>query len=195
MGIVASKPDVAQTTSGTGTQLKNLRKRAGLTLRQLGGRCGITASYLSNLERGRSSPTLVTLTRVLHALGSDLESFFTEGMIRHPAGPVFRRSDMRSASDARRHYTFALPRQGNLKIQILDEYLAAGEDEPEFEILDCDVSGILLSGTLELQIDDEEPVIMRPGDAFYIPEKTRHWGRCLGPEPAHLITVYVPPRY
>jgi transcriptional regulator with XRE-family HTH domain len=161
----------------------------------LGERCGITASYLSSLERGRSSPTLATLTRILHALGSDLESFFSEGGAHHASGPVYRRSDMRSASDSRRRYTFALPRREGIKIQLLDEYIAAGEEAPEFEVLGCDVSGVLLSGTLELEIDGQTPIVLYPGDAFYIPENTRHRGRCLGSEPAHLITVYVPPKY
>jgi transcriptional regulator with XRE-family HTH domain len=184
-----------QETNDVGARLKDLRTRGRLSLRQLGDRCGVTASYLSNLERGRSSPTLVTLSRVLHALGSDLESFFTDATTPHSTGPVFRRSDMRSAADVRRHYTFCLPRQESIKIQMLDEYLAPGEDEPEFEALDCDVAGFLLSGTVEFQIDGEAPVIMRPGDVFYVPENTSHWGRCLGQEPAHLITVFVPPRY
>ena len=172
-----------QETNDVGARLKDLRTRGRLSLRQLGDRCGVTASYLSNLERGRSSPTLVTLSRVLHALGSDLESFFTDATTPHSTGPVFRRSDMRSAADVRRHYTFCLPRQESIKIQMLDEYLAP------------DVAGLLLSGTVEFQIDGEAPVIMRPGDVFYVPENTSHWGRCLGQEPAHLITVFVPPRY
>ena len=178
-----------------GVHLKKARTQAGLSLREVGDRCGIAASYLSNLERGGSSPTLATLTKILHALGSDLETFFANGDGAEPTGPVFRRSDMRVASDAKRRYTFVLPRREDIKAQMLDEYIMPTESAPEFESLDCDVAGILLSGTLELEIEGDAPLILCPGDAFYVPGRTSHRGRCLGSEPTHLITIYVPPKY
>ncbi len=172
-----------------------MRTRAGLSLRKLGERCGIAASYLSNLERGGSSPTLATLTKILHALESDLETFFSQAGEGKLTGPVFRRSEMQVASDAKRRYTFVLPRRDDIKSQMLDEYIMPGESDPEVESLGCDVAGLLLSGTLELEIEGEAPQILCPGDGFHISAGTRHRGRCLGPEPAHIVTVYVPPKY
>jgi len=182
-------------TEEMGARLKQIRAEGGLTLRQLGERCGIAASYLSNLERGGSSPTLATLTKILHALGSDLESFFANAPAGETAGALFRRSEMRVATDMARRYTFLLPRRRDVKAQMLDEYLMPGESDPEFESLDCDVAGVLLSGTLELEIEGDAKHILCPGDSFYVAARTLHRGRCLGPEPAHLITIYVPPKY
>jgi transcriptional regulator with XRE-family HTH domain len=182
-------------SEGIGTHLKEIRLRAGLTLRQLGGKCSIAASYLSNLERGGSSPTLATLTKILHALGSDLESFFANAAGGAMTGVVFRRGDMRVATDTARRYTFLLPRRKDVKAEMLDEYLMPGESEPELESLDCDVAGVLLSGTLELEIHGEARQVLCPGDSFYVAAGKGHRGRCLGPDPAHLITVYVPPKY
>jgi transcriptional regulator with XRE-family HTH domain len=182
-------------SEGIGTHLKEIRLRAGLTLRQLGGKCSIAASYLSNLERGGSSPTLATLTKILHALGSDLESFFANAAGGAMTGVVFRRGDMRVATDTARRYTFLLPRRKDVKAEMLDEYLMPGESEPELESLDCDVAGVLLSGTLELEIHGEARQVLCPGDSFYVAAGRGHRGRCLGPDPAHLITVYVPPKY
>ena len=182
-------------SEGIGTHLKEIRLRAGLTLRQLGGKCSIAASYLSNLERGGSSPTLATLTKILHALGSDLESFFANAAGGAMTGVVFRRGDMRVATDTARRYTFLLPRRKDVKAEMLDEYLMPGESEPELESLDCDVAGVLLSGTLELEIQGEARQVLCPGDSFYVAAGKGHRGRCLGPDPAHLITVYVPPKY
>ncbi len=178
-----------------GERLKQMRSRAALSLRELGERCDITPSYLSNLERGGSSPTLATLARILHALDSDLESFFTDHEAGDLTGPVFRRSQMRHASDATRRYTFVLPVREGVKTEMLDEYIMPGESEPEFESFNCDVAGLVLGGSLELEIEGDPSSVLCPGDAFYVTEGTRHRGRCLGPEPAHLITVYVPPKY
>jgi transcriptional regulator with XRE-family HTH domain len=184
-------------SEGIGARLKYIRVQAGLTLRQLGSKCGIAASYLSNLERGGSSPTLATLARILRALGSDLESFFANASasVAATTGPVFRRSNMRVATDSARRYTFLLPRRKDVKAEMLDEYLMPGESDPEMESLECDVAGVLLSGTLELDVPDEGRHILCPGDSFYVAAGKQHRGRCLGPDPAHLITVYVPPKY
>lgn len=178
-----------------GFRLKALREKAGLTLRALGKKAGIAPSYLSNLERNGSSPTLATLQRVLTALGASLEEFFAEAAGPRESGSVFRREGMRLASDARRHYTFLLPRRKGIKAELLEEYLLAGERRPEFEKLGCDVAGVVLAGTVELAVEGERRQIVRTGDAFYVPAGRKHRGRCLGPESARLLTVFVPPRY
>jgi len=182
-------------TTEIGGRLKQIRTRAGLSLREVSERCGIAASYLSNLERNGSSPTLATLAKILHALDSDLEELLSSRGASEPTGPVFRRSEMRQASDAGRRYTLVLPVREGVKLEMLDEYLLPGEAEPEFENLSCDVAGLVLSGTLSLEIEGEPASVLCPGDAFYVPDGTRHRGRCLGSEPVHLITAYVPPKY
>ena len=179
----------------TGSRLKALRQRAGLTLRVLGKKADIAPSYLSNLERNGSSPTLATLQRILTALGASLEAFFAEPAASAATGCVFRREGMRLASDAHRHYTFLLPRRKGIKAEIIEEYLLLGEKRPELERLSCDVAGIVLSGAIELEVEGERKEAVRTGDSFYIPAGKKHRGRCISPESARLLTVFVPPRY
>ncbi len=178
-----------------GARLKSLRLQAGLTLRMLGKKANIAPSYLSNLERNGSSPTLATLHRILGALGASLEAFFAEDTQARDRGCVFRREGMRLASDARRHYTFLLPRRKDIKAELLEEYLLAGESRPEFENLACDVTGVVLSGTIELDVEGERKQIVRTGDAFYLAAGRKHRGRCISAESARLLTVFIPPRY
>ena len=179
----------------TGPRLKALREQAGLTLRELGKKAGIAPSYLSNLERNGSSPTLATLQRVLTALGATLEEFFAEEAKPAESDCVFRRERMRLASDEHRHYTFLLPRRKGIRAEILEEYLLAGESRPEPERLPCDVAGVVLAGAIELTIEGERKQFVRAGDAFYIAAGRKHRGRCVSPESARLLTVFVPPRY
>ena len=176
-------------------RLREMRKDAGLTLREVCEKAKVAPSYLSSLERGGSSPTLATLHKILGALGTDLETFFTETNSERLDGCVFRREDMRTARDRARSYTFVLPRRRDIKAEVLDEYLMPGEANPELETLECDVAGVVISGMLELEVEGEEKQMLRSGDAFYIPAAKKHRGRCLSSEPAHLITVYVPPKY
>ncbi len=53
----------------TGLAVKRRRERAGLSLRDLAGRSGVSASMISDVERGAKSPTVATLVRLAQALG------------------------------------------------------------------------------------------------------------------------------
>ncbi len=65
-------------------------ERSGLSLRQLEAMSGATAAMISYIERGRSSPSLARLQKILSAVGSDIGSFFAEGR-PESARPVARR--------------------------------------------------------------------------------------------------------
>lgn len=53
-----------------GATVRRLRREQGLTLESLGRRTGLSKSFLSQLESGRTNPTLSTLTRLALALGA-----------------------------------------------------------------------------------------------------------------------------
>ena len=178
-----------------GQRLRELRNDAGMTLRAVCKSAGVALSYLSNLERGVSSPTLATLHRILHALGTDLEAFFSSPFEVAQEGCAFRRQEMRTAADATRRYTFMLPRRKDIKAEMLDEFMMAGESSPDFEVLECDIAGAIHSGTLELEVEGEEKHVLCAGDAFYVPRGKKHRGRCISSEPVHLTTIFVPPKY
>lgn len=53
----------------TGRAVKQRREAAGFSLRALAERSGISASMISDIERGAKSPTVTTLVRLAEALG------------------------------------------------------------------------------------------------------------------------------
>ena len=88
-----------------------------------------------------------------------------------------------------------MPRRDDIRIEIMDEHLQPGKPKPQFEILECDVAGYLLAGSLVLEIEGEKKQTLRTGDAFYIHKGKRHRGYATGNVPARLITVCYPPSY
>jgi transcriptional regulator with XRE-family HTH domain len=52
-----------------GNELRRAREEAGLTQEQLAEKAGLHRTYVSLLERGKKSPTLVVLFRLCGALG------------------------------------------------------------------------------------------------------------------------------
>jgi len=180
-------------TSSLGNRLKQLRTARHFSLRQLGERAGVTASYLSAVERGKLSPTIALLGKVLVALDTDLATFFTAGQDAQDRF-VFRHAEMQTIDDGSRHYTFLFPKRGDLHLEVLDEVLLPGE-VPEYEKLTADLAGYVLSGTLLLEIDGIGTEVVSTGDAFYVPVGHPVRGRCQTDTPVHLITMMTPPRY
>jgi transcriptional regulator with XRE-family HTH domain len=177
----------------TGPQLAALRRRAGLSIRQLAESSGVTAGMISLVERGNSSLSLVTLQKILTALGSDLGAFFSGGR-EDQTGPVFRRQEMKTVHDGTRAYTLVYPRRPEIAIQVFDETLNPGP-KPEFERPLCDVGGYVLSGVLCLEIKGRKLQTVRAGDAFYVPRGTTHRGYAAGTESVRLISFCSPPEY
>ena len=54
-----------------GRNVKRVRLEKGLTQEQFAERSGFTQQYLSDLERGRRNPTVVSLFELSQALGVD----------------------------------------------------------------------------------------------------------------------------
>ena len=52
-----------------GRNFARLRREAGLTQEQVEERSGFSQQYLSDLERGKRNPTIVTLYELAQALG------------------------------------------------------------------------------------------------------------------------------
>jgi len=52
-----------------GTNLREARKRAGLTQEEVAGRSGVHPTEVSRIEGGKRDPKVSTLIRLAHALG------------------------------------------------------------------------------------------------------------------------------
>ena len=72
-------------------RVRDLRTCLGLSLDELAGRCGVSRSMISLIERGRSSPTAVVLEKLAVGLNVSLASLF-EAPSPNP-DPVSRRAD------------------------------------------------------------------------------------------------------
>ena len=61
-----------------GANIKALRKKNKMTLKTLASKTGFSISFLSQLERGKSSATLESLKKISLALGVNPGYFFDE---------------------------------------------------------------------------------------------------------------------
>ena len=61
-----------------GAKINQLRKKNGLTQEELADRCELSKGFISQVERGLTSPSIYTLIYMLECLGTNLKDFFNE---------------------------------------------------------------------------------------------------------------------
>jgi transcriptional regulator with XRE-family HTH domain len=75
VGDVESAPP-ADVGVNLGSRLRRARQRSGLTLREVARQLGVSASFVSQLENGKSQPSVVTLYSLTQLLGVSIDQMF-----------------------------------------------------------------------------------------------------------------------
>jgi transcriptional regulator with XRE-family HTH domain len=97
MSSPARVDDLLAATNAVGARLRRKREEAGVSARALAQQIGVSPSLVSQIETGKSNPSVGTLYALVSALGLSLDELFQEeqaGSTRQPApaphGPVLR---------------------------------------------------------------------------------------------------------
>jgi len=59
--------------------LRKIRRQKDITQEQLAEAIGVTAEFISNMERGKSAPSFETLEKLVEVLQVPVEEFFKGG--------------------------------------------------------------------------------------------------------------------
>lgn len=98
-----------------GSRLKRVRERTGRSLREVARELGVSASFLSQMERGKSQPSVATLYSLSQLLNVSIDELFAEEdtseapvaeVVPQEPAPVVKpvsRSDLGSLVDAWPH--------------------------------------------------------------------------------------------
>ncbi|HVE38611.1 MAG TPA: cupin domain-containing protein [Planctomycetota bacterium] len=177
-----------------GSRLKALREEKSLSLRELSRRAGVAASFLSSMEKGRHSISVAILKSILDVLGLTLGEFF--GRSAAPTSKVvYHPSDLVEISGQRRGLSFKEVGAGRPErlLQLLIKRYDPGADtgaEPYRHGMQ--EAGVVLRGTLELQLDGEVHVL-HAGDCFFFDSRRPHRFRNRGKVPVDAVSVNTPP--
>lgn len=175
-----------------GPRVRALREAMDLSLRDLAERSGVSAPMLSQVERGETSPTLVTAGRI----ASGLELTLSQLLRLDESGSVsiVRAQDVRSNESRRGHsvevLTPPLPGQRvELSRHVLDAGAATGgqDDPPMHEPGSREVT-LVQQGAIDLCIDgDRHP--LQAGDTVTFDADLPHHFENPGPQQATFLAV------
>jgi len=190
---LVSKGDVShgEVAAGLGASVRRLRLDAGLSITALAELTALTQPFISQLEHGKTVPSLVTLYRLAAALGvtpqellADLDA--GQGDVRPvPAGqgPHYPMSD-EPGSSAR-----LLVGRARLGLEVVEYELDAGfRAEGWFEHGGTDFVYVL-RGTVLVEFGDGRAERVRAGDALEYPGIMPHRWSAVGRHPVKLLLV------
>lgn len=170
-----------------GPQLRAARERSGLSVRELARRIGVSASLLSQVERGLAQPSVGTLWAVVTELGLSLDSLFAPPRAR---AAVVQRAEGRPA----------LELQGGV---VWERLTASPDPDADFAFVTYPPGadsgagdpptthrgreyGYVISGRLQVEVGTET-LELGPGDAVAFGSQTPHRFRALGDEPVRAV--------
>jgi transcriptional regulator with XRE-family HTH domain len=185
---------VVETDLRLGARIRALRQARQLTLRVVADRAGVTESFLSQVERDVTSPSIATVRRIARALDLSIAQLFAE----EPAtGRVVRR-------EARRRVAYPglkavdefLTSNMAGRLQVIMSTIEPGGgtgEEPYTHDSDEEVV-VILSGVLDLWVGDEH-YVLREGDAITYPSRQPHWNMNRGETPVTVLFCVTPPSF
>lgn len=173
-----------------GKRIKALRNERGLTLVQLGQRVGLSASYLSQIERGVTMPSLTRLTTIASALDAEVGYFFEDDV----SAPCVVRSSQgkRLASTADAIVELLSADLSDKKIQPYRTVYRPGASKGRPTIHPGEESGFVLKGRLTATVG-EETFVLEAGDSIHYQTLQPHSWRNEGGEECVVVWVVSPP--
>ena len=165
------KIDRAEGLDPFGERIRERRKELGLSLEELAARTGLTASFLSLIERNINTPSLDSLYRIAEALDVPPFHFSAEDtmMSMLPANPVVRRDERIQITFPPGDVTSELlvPNlRSKLEVFISRVQPTAGNvaRTPKTASEEC---LYVLEGILRVVLDEQE-YVLEAGDSIYI---------------------------
>jgi transcriptional regulator with XRE-family HTH domain len=189
----SSAPDVS-TDVDVGERLRALRRFRRCTLRTIAARSGLSESFLSQVERGRSSASIASLRRIADALGISMADLFEPDGI--PGPRVLRRDERPALSFGILGRKLLLTPRPLHHLEVF-----AGELEPggstgaqPYAHGDSEELFVVLSGSVQLELGGDLFELER-GDSIDYRSSTPHRVSNVGEGVAEVMWIISPPSY
>ena len=189
----SSAPDAA-TEVDVGERLRAIRQLRRCTLRTVAERSGLSESFLSQVERGRSNASIGSLRRIADAIGVSVADLF------EPNGPprpkVLRRADRPALTFGVLGRKLLLTPKPLHQLEVfVGELDPGGSSGPEpYAHGDSEELFVVLNGTVQLELDGELHAL-EPGDSIDYRSSTPHRISNIGEELAEVMWIISPPSY
>ncbi|WP_260618624.1 helix-turn-helix domain-containing protein [Streptomyces sp. WAC07149] len=187
-GTTAAAPEeaLADELPAVAPQLRELRRRAGLTLEAAAARARLSPAHLSRLETGRRQPSLPLLLGLARTYGTTVSELLGETLavadpIVRAGGPGAREAD---------GWTYWQAGGSGRGMQALRVHVPHGRSQGELVRVHPGEEWLyVLSGRLRLHLGEAEH-LLEPGDSAHFDSLTPHRIGAAGPGGCELLFVH-----
>ncbi len=156
-----------------GEAIRRLREGQRLSVRTLASKCGVSASFVSQVELNQASPSLASLERIAHGLGVTVGQFFQAA---EPAAPALIRASQRPMlrSEWSRSLIESVGSGLDARLEVLLITMRpGGTSGGRLHSNETPLFAIVFDGKVSLELTSGSQLLGR-GDAVTIPPGTLH---------------------
>lgn len=175
-----------------GRKIKNLRNRNGLTQQELADRTELTKGFISQLERGQVSPSVVTLMDLIECLGTTPGEFFkesTQEQIVFTGADCFEKVD--EQGNCRK---WLVPTAQKFEMEPLLVTLAPHQTLEEDKPHTGEEFGYVMNGKIRVHFG-EAIYTVKSGESFYYRTTQVHRIENPSAKPAKFLWISTPPEF
>lgn len=174
-----------------GRRLRELRQLRGLSLSDVATATGLSQSFLSLVENGRSDIAIGRLMRIVHAYDARVSDLYPRA--ETPDGPVVRRGQGRHLRTEEGIDLYLLAPDTNRAMMPVTTTYEPNTRQDGLQGHAGETFLYVLEGTLLLELDGHEPAVLGPGDsAYYRPDPPPKLSN-IGDTRLELLGVVSPP--
>jgi transcriptional regulator with XRE-family HTH domain len=200
-----------------GKKIRNERQKRQLTLENFSLMTGLSKSFLSQVERGITEPSITSLKKIAKQLGFSVVNLFQNGdslnssweyhnapvRIQDKSMNYVEKAEVVRADKRKR---FALPGSKvmydlltpdmNRQLEVMYMRVSEGENSGEQPMLDPpgEKVGLVLKGSIEVSVGTEV-YQLREGDSIYYPANIPHSWRALEGDSIEVVWILTPPSF
>jgi DNA-binding transcriptional MerR regulator/quercetin dioxygenase-like cupin family protein len=188
-GLLSGRP--RQQSRPLGVRLRRLRIRRGLSLSRVARSARVSVGFLSALERGQMSASVGTLRRLARFYDMNILALFDPS----ETNPHRVRPAERKVLEAGPGVRMELLAWGNTVMEPHLFRISPGAGSGEAYAHDGEEFLHILTGQLEITLDEAETHQLRGGDSFYFESHVRHRWTNPGEGETVVLWINTPPTF
>jgi len=170
----------------TGQRIKLIRKKLRKTLQEIAGETGVSASFISQVERGVAGASLTSIKAIAEALNVPLSVLLDEPAQHEPMTRQGTRVTFAASKTQQRFERLSAKFPGSV-IEALKVFLPVGFCS-EFAAHDGEELVYVLEGQVQYHLEDGD-FELSPGDSIHIDSHRRHQLKNAGSVEAVIISI------
>ncbi|HYF90692.1 MAG TPA: cupin domain-containing protein [Symbiobacteriaceae bacterium] len=179
---------------GIGERIRQRRQQMDISLQELANRTGLTASFLSQVERDVTEPSITSLRRIAGALEVPVFFFLLD---EATPSPVVRKHERRilRLHDTAAQWELLSPADPQAQLEVVLTRLPPGvASGDEVTSHPGEEAFVVLGGEMEITVADEI-YRLQEGDAIQIRASLPHRIRNSGKQELTVLAAITPPKF